>query len=150
MAEQVLPDHARETIRVIDKKLADLESARQELLAGRTAILKLFQGGDLDPGASQQPRPRIDMTGCPLSVEEMINIGDRHRIIREIAMRNPEERVHVPQAARWLHGSGVVPTIPINMAKALARKMRNDSDWISEGGGWFRLVDHQGTGPSED
>ena len=149
MAEQVLPDHARETIRVIDKKLAELASEREELLAGRAAVLRLFQEGG-DPGTSQQPRLWTDMTGCPLSVEEMIGLGDRHRIIREIAMRNPEGRVHVPQAAKWLYGSGVVQTIPTNMAKALARKMRNDSDWISEGGGWFRLADHQGTNPSED
>ena len=148
MEEQTLPDHAKETIRVIDKKLADLESARKELLAGRRALLNLFQEVG-DPGA-QQPRPRIDMTECPLSVEEMISLGDRHRIIREIAMRHPDGRVHVPQAAKWLHGSGVVPTIPTNMAKALGRKMRNDPNWIAEAGGWFRLVDHHGTGPSED
>ena len=89
------------------------------------------------------------MSGCPLSVEEMINLRDRHRIIRELATRSREGRVHVPQAAQWLHGAGVVQTIPTNMSKALARKMRNDPDWISETGGWFRLVDHQGTGHSE-
>ena len=147
MAEQILPDHARETISAIDRRLADLESERRELLAGRAAVLNLFQG-DLDPAASQQPRLTIDMTGCPLSVEEMISLGDRHRIIREMATRNREGRVHVPQVARWLYGAGVVPTIPANLSKALSRKMRQDCNWTSEGGGWFQLRDHQGS--SED
>lgn len=149
MTDLVLPDHARETIEAIDRRLAELESERRELLAGRTTVLKLFQI-DRDPGASLQARAAVDMTGCPLSIEEMVIIHDRHRIIFEMATRDPQGRVHVPKAARWLHGSGVVPTVPANMAKALARRMRKDPNWISEGEGWFQLRDHNGMDPSED
>ena len=78
-------------------------------------------------------------------MEEMVALRDRRAIIRAMSERNPDGRVHVGQAAVWLHGSGIVSTVPTNMRKSLSRRMRNEPEtWAHEGQGWFRLIDHQG------
>ena len=150
MTQQNLPSHLQQTLDHFDRRLAENEAEKQDLLAGRAAVLRLSQG-HAGPSAGRVIGPPLDramaevLHDCPLAVEEMVELGDRHRIIRAIAERDPQGRVHVGQAARWLHAAGIVKTIPVNMAKAISRRMRNEPEiWSYEGQYQFRLRNHQG------
>ena len=146
-----LPDHNRETISDIDSRLAALEAERTELLAARETVRKLNQGTARNAAYPATGRAGGDaMAGCPLTTAEMVSLRDRYAIIRAMAERTTDGRIHVGQAARWLHGAGIVKTVPQNLAKSLARRMRGEPDiWESLGGGWFRLIDHQGVQDSD-
>ena len=85
--------------------------------------------------------PNTDMLGCPLTGEEMRMIGDRHRLLEEIARRSPEGTVRSIDAARWMRSAGIFRTGPENAAKSLARHMRRTAEtWEAQEPGWFRLV----------
>ena len=143
MTQKTLPDHARETIQAIDHRLAELERERRDLMMSRATVVKLFQQTDMP--ASRQERFIVDLGQCPLTVEEMAELRDRHAIIRAMAERDSDRRVQVGQAAQWLYNAGIVSTAPANLRKALTRRMKTQQDtWEDLGGGAFRLIDHQG------
>lgn len=141
MTLPMLPDHARQTIKAIDQRLAELEAETNKLHIARDAVLRVSQTSE-NPENFQLTRPTVDLSDCPLTIEEMVILRDRHKIIRAIAERRPDRRAHVGKAAQWLFGAGIVHTVPVNLAKALGRRMRNDPDnWVDEGDRWFRLRD---------
>ena len=149
MTQQHLPAHIQQTLQEFDRRLAEIESERQDLLTGRAAVLRLAQE-HADPSTGRFTGIPLDQSmtevlqDCPLSVQEMAVLRDRHRIIRAIAENDPQGRVHVGRAAAWLHAAGIVTTIPVNMAKALSRRMRNDEQtWDYLGKGWFALKEHE-------
>ena len=144
MIQQKLPDHARETIQAIDNRLAELERERSELLKSRATVIKLFQS-QMDMPTPHQGRSTIHLSDCPLTVEEMHELRDRHAIIRAMAERDSRGTVQVGEAAKWLYNAGIVSTTPANLRKALTRRMKTQQDtWEDLGGGTFRLMDHLG------
>ena len=149
--QQNLPDHIQKTVNDFRRRLERNAEERRELSAGLEAVLKLAQSqSSLTTLLPDQPIAE-DLADCPLSIEEMTQLSDRHRIIKAIAARDPAGRVHVGQAAKWLHASRLVSTIPVNLSKALSRRMRREpAIWEYQGDGWFRLRDHPGPDPYED
>lgn len=141
MTQPTPPSHLQQTVEEFNRRLERNAEERQDLLTGLEVILKLINEHYELPGL-----PRTDeLADCPLSLREMTQLKDRHLIIRTIAERDPEGRVHAGKAARWLNAAGIVATNPVNLAKALSRRMRKDPEtWIYEGAYWFRLASHQG------
>ena len=118
-----------EEIRKIRKRMREREEIR-----GRIGWLHY-------PDTQGEGSENTDMFGCPLTREEMRTIGNRHRILEEIARRSPDGRVRSIDAARWMRSAGVFRTDAENAAKSLARHMRsNPNTWEAEQPGWFRLV----------
>ena len=148
MAE-AMPQFADEMITDIRRKIAWHEREIRKLRSTEgTVIAQYANQGDVPftQLIGQMTRIReVDMSDCPLTIQEMVALENRHRIVRAIAELDPQGRVHVGTAARWLHHSGIVNTVPVNMAKALARSMRNRSDiWINDGAGRFKLRHFEG------
>ena len=119
----------QEEIRKIRKRLKDREEIRDRISRLHCTDT---QGDGL---------PNTDMFGCPLTGEEMRMIGDRHRLLEELARRSPEGTVRSIDAARWMRAAGIFRTDPENAAKSLARHMKRTAEtWEAQEPGWFRLV----------
>jgi hypothetical protein len=119
----------QEEIRKIRKRMREREEIR-----GRISWLHY-------PDTQDEGSLNTDMSGCPLTREEMRTIRDRHRILEEIARRSPDGRVRSINAARWMRSAGIFMTDPGNAAKSLARHMRRTAEtWEAQEPGWFRLV----------
>ena len=146
MTQADMPDHNRQTISDIDSRLAELDAERNVLLAARETVRKLNPGSARSAAYPATDRAGPDvMAGCPLTTGEMAILRDRYAIIRAMAERTTDGRIHVGQAAKWLHGAGIVGTTPQHLAKSLARRLRNEPEtWVNEGQGQFRLIDHPG------
>ena len=115
----------QEELRKIRKRMREREEIRER-------ISQLHQGEGL---------PDTDLFASPLTGEEMRTIGNRHRLLEEIARRSPDGRVRSIDAARWMRSAGIFRTDPENAAKSLARHMRSNPDtWEAQEPGWFRLV----------
>ena len=115
-----------EEVRKIHKRMRDREEIRDR-------ISQLHQAEGLPP--------HPDLFACPLTRDEMRTIGDRHRLLEEIARRSPDGRVRSINAARWMRSARIFTTDPANAAKSLARHMRSDPDtWEAQERGWYRLV----------
>ena len=138
MTQPTMPDFAVKMVEDLEQKIVELESDIREKKATRTHVIKQYGGG----GNALVHRFNAEMSECPLSVEEMYTMSDRHQILRAMAERAPYGRVHTRKVAEWLHHAGMVNTAPGNLAKALSRRMRQQADiWIDDKGGWFRLRD---------
>ena len=110
----------------------------------RTRVIRMHQ-----TGVQGEISPAVDLTGCPLTREEMRAIGNRHRLLEEIAQRSPGGRIRSIAAARWMNTSGLFKTDPENASKSLAAYMRrNPAIWEPQEPGWFRLVSWNG-GPDQ-
>ena len=115
-----------EEIRKIHKRMRDREEIRDR-------ISQMHQAEGLPP--------HPDLLACPLTRDEMRTIGNRHRLLEEIARRSPDGRVRSINAARWMRSARIFTTDPANAAKSLARHMRSDPDtWEAQERGWYRLV----------
>ena len=118
-----------EEIRKIRKRMREREEIRDR-------ISRLHYSGTQD-----EELPDTDLFACPLTGEEMRRIGNRHRLLEEIARRSPDGRVRSIDAARWMRTAGIFATDPENAAKSLARQMRRTAEtWEAQEPGWFRLV----------
>ena len=114
-----------EAIRIIRKRMREREEIRDQ-------ISQLHQG---------EASPDTDLFACPLTGDEMRTMGNRHRILKEIARRSPDGRVRAIDAARWMRSAGIFRIDAANAAKSLARHMRSNQDtWEALAPGWFRLV----------
>ena len=122
-----------ETIREIRDRMRE----RGEI---RTRVNRMHQ-----TGVQGEASPAADLTGCPLTGEEMRGLGNRHRILEEIARRSPGGRVRSIAVARWMNTAGLFKTDPENASKSLAAYMRrNPAIWETQEPGWFRLIDWDG------
>jgi hypothetical protein len=109
-------------------------------------------------GTGDQGLPDTELDGCPLTGDEMRRIGNRQRILEEIASRSPGGRIRSMAAARWMRAADIIKTNPENVSKSLAMHMRrNPATWHAVAPGQFQLIDtdetpdqiHDG-GPKEE
>ena len=69
-------------------------------------------------------------------------VGDRNRIMEEIARRSPERSIRSITLARWMRAAGIFRTSPENASKSIARHMRMNPDtWRPAGTARFQLID---------
>ncbi len=87
-------------------------------------------------------RRDTSLDGCPLTKVEMRAIGDRHRIIEEIARQSPERSIRSITIAKWMRAAGIFRTNPENASKSITRHMRmNPATWRLVGIARFQLID---------
>ena len=140
-AEEMVADLERQIEQ--SEEIIKLQHGRIERLRqARAHVIDLYSGtAPLTQQVGRINRRGASLEGCPISWDEMKKLGDRHLIVGTIAGRDPQSRVHVPSAARWLHHAGIVATVPSSLTKTLVRAMRRQPTiWIDEGRGWFRLI----------
>ena len=103
-----------ETIREIRERMRE----RGEI---RVRVNRMNQTGMNQTGVQGEVSPAVDLTGCPLTGEEMRGLGDRHRILEALAQRSPGGRIRSMAAARWMQNAGIFKTGPENASKSLRR-----------------------------
>ena len=120
----------REEIRKIQGRI-------RERVVVRNHIIDEYGSGTGDQGL-----PDTELDGCPLTGDEMRRIGNRHRILEEIARRSPGGRIRSMAAARWMRAADIIKTNPENVSKSLAMHMRrNPATWHAVAPGQFQLID---------
>ena len=149
MDRQGLPHFADAMVADLNRQIDESESkirAEQEkvqsLMHTKCQVLKQYaQSNYFVQRTGRMNRRAASLEDCPISGDEMRELGDRHSIVRAIAERDSQDRVHVPSAARWLNRAGIVATMPASLTKTLVRAMRKQPTiWTEEGQGWFRLT----------
>ena len=135
------------------EKIKAIQQRIRERSVVRSHIRRQYVPGTLDEGPLD-----TDPDGCPLTIDEMRKIGDRYRLLEEMASRSPGGRIRSIAAAKWMRAAGIVSTNAENVSKSLARHMRrNPGTWHADGPGQFQLIDtdetpdqiHDG-GPKEE
>ena len=144
MDEQT-PDFAKEMVEDLEHQIAHLETIlrqKRETLAGvKLEYMPRSLTSPFTQRRGRAARQTVDLGTCPLSVEEMRDIGNRHAIIWEITRRHPQGEVVTAHAADWLRQSGVVQTNRTNLIKTLNRALRKDPRYVETETGSFRRRD---------
>ena len=150
MDRQGLPHFADAMVadlnRQIDESESKISTEKENLrclMDTKSQVLKQYAPGNhFVQRTGRMGRRAASLEDCPISWDEMRELGDRHSIVRAIAERDSQDRrVHIPSAARWLNLAGIVGTIPASLTKTLVRAMRKQPTiWTEEGQGWFRLT----------
>ena len=152
MDRQGLPHFADAMVADLDRQIDESESKistekenLQSLMDTKSQVLKQYaqgsHGNHFVQRTGRMGRRAASLEDCPISWDEMKDLSDRHLILRTIAEKNSQGRVHIPSAARWLNQAGIVATIPASLTKTLVRAMRKQPTiWTEEGQGWFRLT----------
>ena len=143
-----LPDHARKTLADLDRKdetnRAQIKNLQKEIRNRSETKIKVineyipdYQG----PPTQAISRPSQDPTGCPLTQEQMRQLGNRRDIIIAIALASPDKTVKPSLATKWMSDAAIFNTPPDNAAKSLSRYMRRHPEiWEPLQRGWFRFV----------
>ena len=147
MDRQGLPHFADAMVADLNRQIDESESKIraekekvQSLMDTKCQVLKQYAHGNVQR-TGRMSRRAASLEDCPISWDEMKELSDRHLILRTIAEKDSQGRVHVPSAARWLNHAGIVATIPASLTKTLVRAMRKQPTiWTDDGQGWFRLT----------
>ena len=103
----------------------------------RSHIRRQYVPGTLDEGPLDS-----SLDGCPMTRDEIREIGTRPRILEEMARRSPGRKIRSMAAARWMRAADLFETNPENVSKGLARHMRrNPTKWHPTDPGEFQLID---------
>ena len=141
MDEQT-PAFAEEMIEDLENQIAELEATLRRKKVTLAGVKGEYRPNDQTSLYTQQKgrmtRQTVDLGACPLSVEEMRNIGDRYAIIWEITGREPQGEVTTAHAAEWLNRAGIVKTNRTNLTKTLNRALRKDPRYVEIRTGTFR------------
>ena len=119
------------------EKIKAIQQLIRERGVVRSHIRRQYGLGTWDEGPLD-----TDLDGCPLTTDEIRKIGDRYRILEEMARRSPGGKIRSMAAARWMSAADLFETHPENVSKGLARHMRgNPATWHPTGPGEFQLID---------
>ncbi len=115
----------------LDSRAADLQAELEQVDAGRKALREIIaRHGAGQPTAAE----------CPVSDEEIRQIGNRRLSLRRIAELSPDQTVHLRTAARWIHNADPQGAKRDSVRATLLRYVKQSSDWEDAGDGRFRLV----------
>ena len=122
------------------QELSTIQEEIRTLKETKNQVLRTYS-----PNTQQRPvrtlKPAVDPRQCPLTHEQMRQIGNRREVLIAIAKASPGLRVRPTIAIHWMHAAGIIKTNPDNAGKSLARYMRKHPEiWEPQERGWYRLV----------
>ena len=119
------------------EKIKAIQQLIRERGVVRSHIRRQYGLGTWDEGPLD-----TDLDGCPLTMDEIRKIGDRYRILEEMARRSPGGKIRSIAAARWMSAADLFRDSPGERVERVSpAHAGNPATWHPTEPGEFQLID---------